>query len=118
MSWHKVTLPLTTDIDPKVVHLGDIAKACYEKESRPAGFAMMHASRSSEGGLNDTRLVYFSPLAAELCREEVEKSYTFEPCEVPARDEPGAAWVFGDPLLKNELRETWEPETKAAKQSV
>ena len=39
MSWHKITLPIppTKDIDPKVVEIGDLAKARWEKENRPEG---------------------------------------------------------------------------------
>ena len=110
MSWYKITFPLTTtENDPRVVEIGKIAWDVFERENRPAGFGMLHATRGSFDGLNDLRLVYLSPVAAELCKEVKEK-YTLEPCDVPSRFEPDIYWIFGDPLVKNDLRDTWEPE--------
>ncbi|HEU4508733.1 MAG TPA: hypothetical protein VFR78_10880 [Pyrinomonadaceae bacterium] len=110
MSWYKITFPLTTvDNDPKVVDIGRIAWEVFERENRPKGFGMLHATRGSFDGLNDLRLVYLSPVAAELCTEVREK-YPMEPCDVPACDEPDIYWIMGDPLVKNELKPTWEPE--------
>jgi hypothetical protein len=110
MSWYKITFPLmTTENDPKVVDIGKIAWDVFEKENKPAGFAMLHATRGSFDEMNDLRIVYLSPVAAELCTEVKEK-YTLEPCDVPSRFEPDIHWIFGDPLVKNELRETFEPE--------
>lgn len=109
MSWYKITFPLTTtENDPKVVEIGKIGWEVYEKENKPAGFAMLHATRGSFDGMNDLRLVYLSPVAAELCKEVAEK-YTLEPCDVPSRYEPDIYWVFGDPQVKNQLKETFEP---------
>ena len=51
----------------------------------------------------------FRPVASELCTEIAER-YTLEPCDVPARDEPDAAFVFGDPLVKGWLKDKFEPE--------
>jgi len=113
MSWHKITLPLTMHIDPEVVKIGDLARACYQRENKPAGFGVLHATRGSKDGMNDTRLVYLSPIASELCRE-IRKLYTLEPCEVPARDEPNVAWVFGDPLVMGWLKDKWEPTPEEA----
>ena len=112
MSWHKIELPIPPmkEIDPKVVEIGDLAKACYEKENKPAGFGMLHASRGSDSMEHDTRLVYLSPVAYEVCREAIGEHYTLEPCEVPARDEPGIIWVFGDPLVMGMLRDRYELE--------
>jgi len=47
MSWHKITLPIPPmkEIDPKVVEIGDLAKACYAKENKPAGFGMFQPAR-------------------------------------------------------------------------
>ena len=110
MSWHKITLPLIPDaIDPQVVEIGKLGLAVYERENRPKGFAMLHTVRASEGHLNDKFLVYLSPVASEMCTEIAER-YTLEPCGVPARNEPKIAWVFGDPLVKGELKENFEPE--------
>lgn len=112
MSWHKITLPIPSmkEIDPKVVEIGDIAKACYAKENKPAGFGMLHASRGSNPNEHDTRFIYFSPVAYDVCREAIGDSYPLEPCDVPARDEPGLIWVFGDPLVMGTLRDKFEPE--------
>jgi len=112
MSWYKITLPYTPDIDPKVVDIGDIAKACYAKENQPAGFGMFHATRGPNPLEHDTRLVYFSPVAYEVCREAIAEHYTLEPCDVPARDETGMIWVFGDPLVMGQLKDAYEPETE------
>lgn len=109
MSWYKITFPLTTDIDPRVVEIGKLAWDVYERENKPAGFAMVHATRGSWDETDEKRLVYLSPVAAELCNEIKEK-YTLEPCDVPACDEPDAHWVFGDPLVKSQLKEHFEPE--------
>ena len=110
MSWHKVTLPLSMEIDPNVVKIGEIGWACYEKANQPAGFAMFHATRGHEEAYYETRLVYLSPVASELCREEIEKDYKLEPCNVPACDEPNMIFVFGDPLVMGQLKERFEPE--------
>lgn len=108
MSWHKITLPLNVEIDPDVVRLGDLAKAVYAKENKPEGFAMFHATRGSEGELDDKFLVYLSPVAAKLCTE-IAETYTLEPCETPARDEPDIAFVFGDPRVMGQLKDKFEP---------
>ena len=111
MSWHKITLPLMTfDIDPQVVEIGDLAREAYIRENQPKGFGMLHATRGSKAGHEDKFLVYLSPVAYELCGEKIGERYTLEPCDVPARDEPDIAWVFGDPLVKNELKDKFEPE--------
>jgi len=112
MSWHKITLPIPSmkEIDPKVVEIGDLAKACYAKENKPAGFGMLHASRGANPNEHDTRFIYLSPVAYEVCREAIGEHYTLEPCEVPARDEPGIIWVFGDPQVMGMLRDKYEPE--------
>ena len=112
MSWHKITLPIppTKEIDPKVVEIGGLAKARWQEENKPAGFGMFHATRGIDELEHDTRLVYLSPVASELCREVLSENYTLEACDVPARDEPGMIWVFGDPLVMGMLKEKWEPE--------
>ncbi len=116
MSWHKITLPIPSmkEIDPKVVEIGDLARTCWERENKPAGFGMFHASRGSNPAEHDTRFIYLSPVATEVCREALSEGYTLEPCDVPARDEPGMIWVFGDPLVMAMLQDKWEPETEAA----
>lgn len=113
MSWHKITLPLITHmIDPNVVQIGNISMAIWDRENRPAGFAMFHATRGSEGERDDKLLVYLTPVAAELCAADIAAAgFTVEPCGVPARDEPNAAFVFGDPRMMSELKEYFEPET-------
>ena len=109
MSWHKITLPLTMEIDPEVVKIGKLGWACFERENKPAGFAMFHASRGSEDETQEKRLVYLSPVASELCREIAEE-YTLEPCGVPAADEPNMIYVFGDPHVMGQLKQHFEPE--------
>ena len=116
MSWQKITLPLTMEIDPKVVEIGKIVWDRYVAENKPAGFAMYHATRGSEGGLNDTRLVYLTPVAAEMCTELTEK-YPLEACGIPARDEPDIAFVFGDPLTMSDLLEKYDPSREAAEKA-
>jgi hypothetical protein len=98
--------------DPQVVEIGDIARECYLK-NKPAGFGMLHASRGSNPNEHDTRFIYLSPVASEVCREAIGEQYTLEPCDVPARDEPGLIWVFGDPLVMGMLADKYEPEIEA-----
>jgi hypothetical protein len=107
MSWHKIVIPLTTEIDPDVVQIGKLGWACYERENKPAGFALFHATETKGNGLNEKWIVYLTPVAAELCTE-IKESYKVEPCDVPARDEPNIAFVFGDPLTKGELQESYQ----------
>ena len=110
MSWHKITLPLTMEIDPDVVQIGKIGWDCFEKENRPDGFGMFHATRGSEVETEEKRLVYLSPVASELCRKEIEAAnFTLEPCDVLASDEPNMIWVFGDPRVMGMLKEHFEP---------
>ncbi len=113
MSWQKITLPIIEEIDPKVVEIGKIVWDCYLKENKPEGFAMFHASRGPSKDEHDTRLVYLTPVAAELCTEVTEK-YTLEPCDVPARDEPGIAFVFGDPRTMGYLQDKYDPSSEKA----
>jgi hypothetical protein len=103
MSWHRILLPLTVEIDPVTVQIGKLAWDCYQKENQPTGFAMFHATEGSEDGLSDKRVIYLSPVAASICGEVVA-DYAPEPCEVPYNDEPDMAFVFGDPRMMGELR--------------
>jgi len=105
-------------IDPQVVEIGDIARELYLNQNKPAGFGMLHASRGSDPMEHDTRLVYFSPVAYELCREAIGERYTLEPCDVPARDEPGIIWLFGDPLVMGTLADKYEPEVDQEAEAV
>ena len=114
MSWHKITLPLTMDIDPEVVEIGNLARACYEREKKPEGFGMLHATRAGADEDSDLRLVYLSPVASELCRE-IAELYTLEPCDVPARDEPNVAWVLGDPRVMGQLQDKYQPSPEELK---
>lgn len=116
MSWLKITLPLTVQIDPVVVEIGNLAKATHAKENNPKGFAMFHATRGVPDGLKEDeeiRIVYLSPVAAELCKE-ITENYEVEPCDVPFRDEPDIAFVFGDPLVMGHLRENFQQSKIAA----
>jgi hypothetical protein len=111
MSWHKIVLPLirldpyNTEIDPDVVNIGKLGWACYERANKPAGFAMFHAAEGS--GKDEKRIVYLTPVATSLCTE-IGESYKLEPCDVPARDEPEMAFVFGDPLMMGQLQDSYE----------
>jgi hypothetical protein len=102
------------DFDPKVVEIGELVWACYEKENKPAGFGMLHASRGSNPDEHDTRIVYLSPVAYEVCRQAIGERYTLEACNVPACDEPNIIWVFGDPIVMGQLKDKWEPEAEKA----
>ena len=105
MSWNRILLPLVKEtICPDTVEIGNMAWECYRRANEPAGFAMFHATIDADGS-DAKRIVYFSPVAASVC-EEISEKYPFEPCEVPARDEQHLAYVFGDPLVKNQLRDT------------
>ena len=110
------SLSPSNEIDPKVVEIGQIVWDRYLKENKPAGFAMYHASRGADEIHHDTRIVYLTPVAAELCSELTE-TYTLEPCEVPARDEPDIAFVFGDPLTKGHLQDQWDPSREQAEKA-
>ena len=110
MSWHKITLPLLTEIDPKVVEIGKLVYEVYDKENKPSGFAMFHATRGSVKGWDDKQLVYLSPVASELCREVLSEKYELEPCGVPAVNEPDMAYVSGDMHVMKDLKEKFEPD--------
>lgn len=106
MSWNRIVLPFRVDICPHTVEIGKMAWECYRRANEPDGFAMFHAcSGPGDGDVEDRRIVYFSPVASEVCREISEK-YPFEPCQPPARDEPNMAYVFGDPRVMGQLRES------------
>ena len=53
----------------------------------------------------DLKNVYLSPVASSLCANIAEK-YSLEPCKAPARDEPNMAFVFGDPRVMGQLRDS------------
>jgi hypothetical protein len=105
MSWNRIVLPLSTEICPDTVEIGKLGWEVYRQENEPAGFAMFHATIGSEDGLNDKRVVYLSPVASSLCKNIAEK-FPLEPCKTPARDEPNMAFVFGDPRMMGQLRDS------------
>lgn len=107
MSWHRIVLPLQTGIDPNVVKLGEIARVWYEREGQPEGFGMYHATDGPSMDVQDKFIVYLTPVAAKLCGPEIAESYEIEPCAPPARDEPNAAYVLGDPHTKSDLQESY-----------
>ena len=105
MSWKKIVVPFTNEINPSLVEIGKRAWECYTKDNRPEGFAMFHATEGpGRGDEDDHFIVYFSPVAADLCSQAVAKDYTIEPCEAPHNNEPNIAFVFGDPKVMSELR--------------
>ena len=110
MSWQRIVLPLIPDgIDPTVVEIGKLGIACYERENKPEGFGMFHAS---EGDLGPDQkfIVYLTPVAAELCTEIAER-YSLEPCETPAYNDQGIAFVFGDPKTMGMLKGTLQAQS-------
>ena len=104
MSWHKTTFPSTSATNPDVVHIGKLGAEAFYRENKPQGFGMFHAKRGIPDQPGSIIIVYLSPVASEMCPEIME-SYTWEPCEAPARDEQDMAWVLGDPWTKILLRE-------------
>lgn len=105
MSWNRIMLPFKSDVCPHVVKIGEMAWDCYRRANQPAGFALFHATAGLGEGDDDFRIVYFSPVASEVCRE-ISEEYPFEPCKPPARDEPNVAYVFGDPLMMGKMRDS------------
>ena len=104
MSWQRIVLPFTTETNPDMVEIGKRAIEVYKQEKQPEGFAMFHATEGpGRGDHEDHFIVYFTPLAAESCREAIS-DYTLEPCEVPHYNEPNIVWVFGDPKVMGWLR--------------
>jgi hypothetical protein len=113
MSWNRIVLPLRMEGCPDTVKIGEMAWECYRRANEPAGFAMFHASNSQgEGDLGDKRFVYLSPVASEVCRE-ISEQYPFEPCKTPARNEPHIAYVFGDPRMMGQLRDSMDTDQLA-----
>ena len=108
MSWHRIVLPINgAHIDPDVVRIGMLGQQCYERENKPAGFGMLHATEGPSMEVRENWIIYLSPVAASLCKE-IAENYKLEPCDVPARDEPNMAWVFGDPLVMGQLQDSYE----------
>jgi hypothetical protein len=104
MSWQRIVLPFTTEINPDMVEIGRRAWEVYRQGNQPEGFAMFHATSGPGRGDDEDRwIVYFSPTAAAACSEAVS-DYTLEPCEVPRHNEPNIAYVFGDPKVMAELQ--------------
>ena len=104
MSWQRIVLPFTTEINPDIVEIGKRAQAVYRQEKEPEGFAMFHATEGpGKGDHEDHWIVYFSPVAATVCSEAVS-DYTLEPCEVRHHNEPSIAFVFGDAKVMGALR--------------
>lgn len=115
MSWNRIVVPFTVDISPDLVEIGQMAWDCYRRAGEPKEFAMFHASEGpGTGDEKDRWIVYFTPLASEVCRKISEK-YPFQPCErPPARDEPNMAYVFGDPRMMGQLRDSVESDALVA----
>jgi hypothetical protein len=112
MSWNRIVLPLVLPKCADTVEIGRLVWDCYLQANKPDGFAMFHSDVRGEPGSpgsDDKRIIYLSPVASEVCREISEK-YPFEPCRVPARDEPLLAYVFGDPTVKGHLRDSMDTD--------
>ena len=107
MSWNRIVVPLQLD-NADTVAVGNMAWDCYRRANQPEGFAMFHATegdQSGDGDLDTRMIIYLSPVASEVCREISDK-YPFEPCNAPARNEPNMAYVFGDPRMMGQLRDS------------
>ena len=111
MSWHRIVLPFTTEIDPTVVEIGKLAWERYLQEGKPVGFGMFHATEAN-AAREEFWVIYLTPVAASVC-SEIGKTYKAEPCDVPARDEPIMAYVFGDPRTMSLLQESYEAKLAA-----
>src|SRR5262249_55698132 len=99
MSWQRIVITFTTDINPDLVEIGKRAWEVFQNEKQPEGFAMFHATEGPGRGDDDDHwIVYFSPVAAKTCAPVV-KDYTLEPCDAPYYNEPNIAFVFGDPKV-------------------
>lgn len=104
MSWNRIVLPLI-DPCPQTIEIGNLGWEVYRQEKEPAGFAMFHATTGDENDPATQRIVYLTPVASSLCKNIAEK-YSLEPCKTPARDEPYIAFVFGDPRMMGQLRDS------------
>jgi hypothetical protein len=110
MPWNRIVLPLTGADSPETVEIGNLGWEAYRREKEPAGFAMFHVTITDEAGRYIERIVYLSPVASSLCQNMAEK-YSLEPCKAPARDEPNIAFVFGDPRMMGQLRDSVETDS-------
>ncbi len=97
MSWQRIVLPFTTEINPDIVEIGKRAQEVLSPEEiNPKALRCFTRRKAlDEGDHEDRFIVYFSPVAATVCSEAVS-DYTLEPCEVPHHNEPNIAFVFGD----------------------
>jgi hypothetical protein len=109
MSWNRIVLPLTADTSPETVEIGNLGWEVYRREKEPAGFAMFHVTIVDGEGKEAERIVYLTPVASSLCTNIAEK-YSLEPCKTPARDEPNIAFVFGDPRMMGQLRDSMDTD--------
>lgn len=113
-SWNKIVLPFTQEISPDMVEIGRMAWDCYRRAGEPNGFAVFHASEGEGDGEHDKWIVYLSPVASEAC-SEINEKYPFESCSrPPARDEPNMAYVFGDPRMMAQLRDSMDSDRLVA----
>jgi hypothetical protein len=106
MSWQRIVLPLISNgTDPNVVELGKLALEVFERENKPAGFGMFHASEGT-----DKFIVYYTPVAAELCNNIPER-FTLEPCDTPNNNDPCIAFVIGDPRAMGLLKGVYQAQS-------
>ena len=109
MSWNRIVLPLNMENCPDTIQIGNLGWEAYRREKEPAGFAMFHASILDAKGEPEKRVVYLTPVASALC-QNIAGKYSLEPCKAPARDEPSMAFVFGDPRMMGQLRESMDTD--------
>jgi len=112
MSWNKILLPFL-ETCPDTVEIGNLGWEVYRREKEPAGFAMFHATILNEQAMPEQRVVYLSPVASSLC-QNIAAKYSLEPCKAPARDEPHMAFVFGDPKMMGQLRDSVDTDALVA----
>lgn len=109
MSWQRIVLPVLHEVDPKVVEIGSLGRDIYERENKPEGFGMFHASEESEDRLNDRFFIYLTPVAAEMCSEIAER-FSLEPCEAPGHNDSNIAFVLGDPRSMSLLKGVYQAQ--------
>ena len=91
MSWNRIVLPLKGETCPDTIEIGQLGWEVYRQEKE---LALLSKPEVSTG-----------TVASSLC-ENIGEKYPLEPCKAPARDEPNIAFVFGDPRMMGQLRDS------------
>jgi len=81
MNWQKITMPPSAgDLVPEVGPLVMAFTNIYKEKLKPKGFCIFFVVSPEQ------RTFYLSPIAADLCREYVDrldKPYEASPCDIP-----------------------------------